>query len=140
MEKRCEGAQPDSPEMRSSTAVSFLVAFAGENLALVEPVAGPPSCEEGTCVRGPIRHPRGPSCAGHWLCGGALAATGPGGEGSPPPPHTSHCGLWALPPGHGLGNTAIPANSTNRLALRGGSVSGTDDAHAFLCGISTRTD
>lgn len=70
LQKRCDGAQSDSPETKSSTAVSFLPAFAGENLALVKPVVGPLSPEEGACVRGPITHPESELC---WV----LALRGP---------------------------------------------------------------
>lgn len=115
LEKRCKGVWSDSPEMRSSTAVSFLLAFAGENLAPVKPVVRPSSSEGGTCVKGP-KHTQ------------AQTPAGPGSKGSPPLPHTAHCSLWVLPVGHGLGNITVLANSTNRLALGGGSVSGTADA------------
>lgn len=117
LEKRCEGVWSDSPEMRSSTAVSFLLAFAGENLSPVKPVVRRAWSEGDTCVRGPkytqAQTPAGPESKGSLFSSSA-----------------THSSLQSVGASSGPwpGKHHHPRKQHGPTGIGGGSVSGTADA------------
>lgn len=141
LEKRCEGVWSDSPEMRSSTAVSFLLAFAGENLAPVKPVVRGAWSEGDRCVRGPkytqAQTPAGPESKGSLLSSSATHSSlqSVGASSGPWPRKHHHPRKQHEPTGIGgwfsFGNCRCSAGSFPCQR---------NPTHAFLCGISTRTD
>lgn len=112
-------AQSEFPEVTEKTAVFFPQEKTRpwcRQLGQAET----PSCEEGT------EHGKLQDAAWCWLCA----------EGSPSLPHTllRSAGTQS----HSQGNATISTNSTDRVALRGGSVSGAADAAAGLCSLPAR--
>lgn len=103
-------AQSEFPEVTEET---------GENLTLVQAAMRPRHLRKAPCM-GSCRTLR---C---WLCA----------EGSPSLPHILLRSVGTQ--SHGLGNATISTNSTNRVALRDGSVSGAADAAADLCSSPAR--